>query len=108
MHRPPRLRLVVECRESRVTPATTASVNRFGDLVVTSDVASKIGITQTVQGTFTVTDNGNPVNGGVFAGVTRDLRVTTGKNNDDLTIDLGGFSVRDVDVRLGDGANSML
>lgn len=107
MHRSAPTRLAVESLESRVTPATAASVNRFGDLVVTSDVASKIAITQIVQGTFAVTDNGNPVGAGVFTGVTRDLRVTTSNNNDDMNIDLGGFSVRDVVVQLGNGTNSL-
>src|SRR6266568_1731197 len=76
-------------------------------LVVPANAASKIAITQTVQGTFTVTDNGVNVGAASFAGVSRDIRVLGSAADDAVTIDLGGGSVRDVVVLTGDGNNTV-
>src|SRR5439155_26910622 len=68
---------------------------------------SKIAITETVQGTFTVTDNGVNIGAGTFTGITRDIRIIGSAADDTLTIDLGGKSVRNIAVQLGHGTNTL-
>jgi hypothetical protein len=108
-----RTNLSVEALEDRSVPAVTASVVH-GDLVVVGDptAASHISITASdtnadkVADTFKVTDGTTTV--GTFGGVTHDLILRLGKENDAVTIDLGGLSApHEVKADLGGGVNSL-
>jgi hypothetical protein len=105
MLRHARAKLSVRPLEDRITPATTAFINFYGDLVVSATAASNIVITETAQGAFNVTDNGLTI--GTFANVFRDVRVFGSAADDNVTVDLGGFSTRDVILLLGDGNNTI-
>src|SRR5262249_45618991 len=78
---------------------------------VTADAATiNLTITETAQGTFHITENGNPVGGGTgdFSGVTGSILLRLSNANDTgAVIDLGGFNIRSLYANLGGGANDL-
>jgi hypothetical protein len=108
-----RTHLTVEALEDRAVPAVMASVIH-GDLVVLGDpkAASHLSITASdtnadkVADTFKVMDGTATV--GTFSGVTHDLILRLGKEDDAVTIDLAGLSTpHGIRANLGGGDNSL-
>jgi fibronectin-binding autotransporter adhesin len=108
-----RTRLGVEALEDRAVPAVTASVVH-GSLVVVGDpsAASHVSITASdtnadkVADSFKITDGTKVV--GTFGGVTQDIILKMGKEDDAVTIDLGGLSApHEIKAYLGDGSNAL-
>jgi len=108
-----RTQLTVEALEDRAVPAATASVVH-GDLVIMGDpkAASHISITASdtnadkVADTFKVMDGTTTV--GTFSGVTHDLVLRLGKEDDAVTINLDGLSTpQGIQANLGGGTDSL-
>jgi hypothetical protein len=108
-----RTHLTVELLEDRAVPAVTASVVH-GNLVVVGDpkAAAHLSITASdtnadkVADTFKVMDGTATV--GTFGGVTHDLILRLGKENDAVSIDLAGLSApQGILANLGGGDNSL-
>jgi fibronectin-binding autotransporter adhesin len=108
-----RTRLSVEALENRAVPTATASVIH-GDLVIVGDptAASHVSITASdtngdhVADTFKVVDGTKTI--GTFSGVTHDIVLRLGKEDDAVTVDLGGLSApQGIKADLGGGVNSL-
>lgn len=98
-------RLGFESLESRTMLASSASVVA-GALMVNSDVASVLLIKQTGANAWNVTDNGAPVSGGAFSGVTGNIIIQTSANDDQVTVDLqNNTAPKSVQANLGNGNN---
>lgn len=99
-------RFGVEGLEERWTPALTVAGGGSADIIVYGKPNGAVEINQTANGTFEIYDNAVLVSTKTTA--TRDLIVKLGSTNDDVTIDLGGFTAPDdVQVLLGAGNDSL-
>ncbi len=101
-----------EALEDRALLAVTAAVTAGGDLVVQGKADGAVEIVAVSAGAYRVTDNGAVVaDSDVLAGVTDDIRISLADGaaaTDDVTLDLGGQSVDEIQVKLGNGDNSFL
>jgi len=97
----------VEGLEERWTPALTVAGGGAADIVVYGKPIGAVEINQTADGTFEIYDNAVLIATKTTA--TRDLIVKLGSTNDNVTIDLGGFTAPDdVQILLGAGNDQLL
>jgi hypothetical protein len=102
-----RRRLGVESLEQRRCLAATALVSG-GSLNILSDVPVDLAVTQTGATTWEVTDGGAPLGAGTFTGVTNHLIIKTSAADDQIDIDLNGFSLpKTLYLRAGAGENNI-
>jgi hypothetical protein len=105
----PRFRPAVERLEDRWCPALTTTL-RGGTLTISGSADNgAISIVQdaTNAGTIAVEDGSTGVGDGPFTGVTS-IRLNLTDADDQVTIDLGGQSLRrNIVANLGDGANNL-
>jgi hypothetical protein len=109
MNRQQRHRPSLETLEDRWCPSVSARVF-FGNLVVVADTATTdLTVQQTGANAFKVTENGTPVSGGDFSGVTRNVILRLSGNDDTgVVIDLNGQTAPgDVLASLGGGTNDL-
>jgi hypothetical protein len=99
-------RFLIEQLEDRSVPTVTAGLVH-GQLLVKGKPDGAVVITETAAGTFQVTDNGSTV--GTVSGATGILVVDHDRAvpvNDNVPIDLGGFSTGSICADLGLGQNT--
>ncbi len=99
-----------ESLEDRALLAVTAAVTAGGDLVVQGTADGAVEIAAVSAGAYRVTDNGVVVaDSDVLTGVTDDIRISLADGAaavDSVSVDLGGQTVDQVEVKLGKGDNS--
>lgn len=108
-----RTRRSIESLETRACPAVMLTGGGAQDLFLTGDPEGALLIEQTADGEFTITDSGadpgDASDDTVLDGMTtRDLRVFLNGDDDEVTVDLGGFTTPDdVYLQLRSGANTL-
>lgn len=98
-------RFALEGLEERWTPAITVAGGGTANIVVYGKPVGAVEITQTADGTFDVFDDGNLI---ATKTTSADLIVKLGSTNDNVTLDLGGFTAPDdIQILLGAGNDQL-